>query len=437
MKRPVITIMDRYILRHLMGGYVAVLLTLVAMLSLENISRLSAAIVETDTPFTLLAYMLTALVPEYLGIAIPVATYLSMALAVRRLSVNGEWQIFTSIGLRPTRVMALPMALALGSAGAQLAIRMDLQPIGEHAFDQLLGEISAGVHGMPLRDLVAVDAHTTFVTDPSAGRARGTLNNVMIRRGGDVASAPTATASRDPSGAIILTLRNGVLIHPRPGGGYDTLAFARYHMRLAPERGRGATATEAERLDRVSAANLLPRINQEAARPGVPAPATAAFLSKIQSAALCLMLPWLGMALGVPPKRQAGGASIFIGLALIVVNLRSTAFVEEHFTIHPVPAALLHALLWVTIVAAISELAQRHGPGSIDQLLNKALRYARALSAKPLTVAPALHSAAASARESRWSLFSGEEGGIQTNSAVRPSGAGNSAALSGATLVGS
>lgn len=368
---PALRIVDRYLFRQMVGGYLLVVVALVTIMSLENVSRLTAAIIDTDSPVLLLVRLMSTLVPEYLGIAIPVATYLATAMAVRRLSLAGEWQIFEATGLSPARMMMMPMTLALLSAGAQLTIRLDVQPVGERTLDRLLSEVRRGLHGMTFKpgEIVAVDALTTVFAERPADAAPGTLANVIIRHRKDVATAERATVTRDVAGGIGFTLWNGTLVEHRSDGHFRTLTFARYSMNLPAAQAAARHRSAADRNDRLRLAELLPLVRAEAGTHGVAEPATAALLARLQSAAFCLMLPWFGFAFGVPPKRQAGGAALLLGVILIVINLRSTAFVERNLSTIPILSALAHQALWAAITVAVFKGSRHFGPGWIDEAL--------------------------------------------------------------------
>ncbi|MBB4101148.1 LptF/LptG family permease [Sphingomonas kyeonggiensis] len=354
--------LDRYVACEIARTYLLVLLTIIAILSLENAIRLATAVRGTNAPGLLLAQLMATLLPEYLGIAIPVATFLSVAFAIRALSLRGEWQMLEALGMSPWRYMAAPMLLALLSALLLLAVRLDLQPAGESALDRVSLEIVRGFHGLHLASGEAMQlGDTTLVAERVQDAGPGILGNVLVQRASDVLAAARATISIAPDGDFELTLADGHWLRRHPDGREQKIMFDRYHVRLPGTAGlppKGAV----ERMDRLGSAALLAGMAGETGR---DRPVSAALAGRIESAFFCMLLPVFAVALAVPPKRRPGGAGILLGILLIVLHLKGAAAVEAASEF-PVLGAGLHALFWTGIALALARGSLHHGAGYID-----------------------------------------------------------------------
>lgn len=359
-------ILDRYVAREIARNYLLIILTIITILSLENSIRLATAVTGTDAPGLLLGQLMATLVPEYLGIAIPIATFLSVALAIRALSLRGEWQMVEALGVRPSRYMAVPMLLALLSALVQLGVRLEMQPAGESALDRVSLEIARGFHGVHFMpgEAIQLGGDTTLVAERAEDAGPGMLENVLVQRASDVFAAAQAIVAIAPNGDFELTLADGHWLRRNPDGREQKILFDRYHLRLAGIAGlppKGAV----ERMDRLGSAALLAAMAGET---GKDRPVSAAMAGRIESAFFCMLLPILAMALAAPPKRRAGGAGIFLGILLIVLHIKSAAAVEAASEF-PVLGATLHALLWIGIAALLARGALRNGAGYVDTWL--------------------------------------------------------------------
>lgn len=355
-------ILDRYVAREIARNYLLVLLTIIAILSLENSIRLASAVRGTDAPGLLLAQLMATLLPEYLGIGIPVATFLAVAMAIRALSLRSEWQMLEALGVRPRRYMAVPMLLALVSAIVLLGVRLEVQPAGESALDRVSLEIVRGFHGLHIVSGEAIQlGDTTLVAERVQDAGPGVLEKVLVQRASDVLSAAQAIISIAPNGDFEITLADGHWLRRHPDGREQKILFDRYSVRLPGMAGlppKGAV----ERMDRLGSAALLAGIARETGR---DRPVAAAFAGRVESAYFCMLLPVFAMALAAPPRRRPGGAGILLGIVLIVLHLKGAAAVEAASEF-PVLGAALHALLWTGIALLLARGTLRYGAGYVD-----------------------------------------------------------------------
>lgn len=359
-------------------GYITVLAVMVAIMSLENAARLASAVERTDTPLILLARLMATLVPEYLGIAIPVATYLATAIAVRSLSLRGEWQMFGALGISSARIMLTPMLLAAVAACGQLAVRLEFQPVGERSLDNLLGEIRQGLHGAPMTpgEVLTLSDGTTIVSDLQKSNAGVSLIDVFVRRGSDVVTARAATLDRDKAGGILLNLTDGVLIREFGRDRRGAVTFQHYQISVPAVGAVTPVRTDAERLDRLTTRDLVGKLRDNDVTWGESAKAASALGVRLSNAAFCLLLPWMGLAFGSPPRRRIGGAAILLGFAAIALFLRSSKLVEMQFLAAPLLAAVLHFVAWTGIAVAVVRYAQRR-EGAWDHALTRTLKLVR------------------------------------------------------------
>lgn len=359
-----LSIIDRYLAREIARSYLAIVAVTITILSLENLTRLTSAVERTDNPGLLLGQLMATLIPEYLAIAIPVATFLAVAFAIRTLSLRSEWQMFGGLGLSPARIMALPMLLALGSAAVQLAVRLEVQPAGESALDRISLEIARGLHGMGLvpGELFRLPDGTSVIADRLAFAGPGQLANVVVHRGTDILVGNRASVSISPSGAINLILRRGNWFRADQSGERQVVHFGRFVVQLGGVV-KLRERTVADAMDRLGTQALLAGAARE--RGEASKPMFAALLTRIEGAGFCLLLPLFALALGTPPKRSSGGSGIFLGIVLIVVHFRSAAAIEAMST-HPLLAVVLHALVWTALAGGLAHAALHNEPGFID-----------------------------------------------------------------------
>ncbi|MFX8141307.1 LptF/LptG family permease, partial [Acinetobacter baumannii] len=79
-------------------------------------------------PVSVVWRMLANLLPEYLGLGIPIGLLLGVLLAFRRLAANSELDVMRAVGVSYVRLLRVPYLFALGLAIANLAIVGFVQP---------------------------------------------------------------------------------------------------------------------------------------------------------------------------------------------------------------------------------------------------------------------------------------------------------------------
>lgn len=362
---------DFYLLRQEMTGFVATIGIVVILLSLENSQRLWDFVSGTNAPSLLMLQMMGSLVPEYIGVGLPIASFLAPALTIRGLARKGEWQVLSASGLSPWRIMRAPMLLALAAASLQLAIRLDIEPLGERALDDIGHDIREGVFGTPidLDEFIQIDDRTAVYLMP--GASQGVTGSIFVRRGGDVFTARSATASRDLSGRVDIELFDGQQLLRQGEDRFSILTFNKYHLSIDTKPTPRARLSPPEQLDRMGGAALAREARLNLRSDMAERPAFSALLARISSALFCLMLPWLAFVLALPPRRGAGGAGLAIGIALIVLFLRTANLVETAGTGHPLLLAAVHMALWLAGTVALVRYGISHDDGAIDRALGK------------------------------------------------------------------
>ncbi|MBU6266930.1 MAG: LptF/LptG family permease [Sphingomonadales bacterium] len=379
---------DIYLLGQVVQAFAITAGLVVAILSLENVSRLWDLVSGTDSRFLLLARLMTALAPEYFGVALPVAAFVAPAWVVRALALRGEWQVFASIGISTRRVMLAPMLLTLLAATAQLAVRMDIEPWGERTLDETALEIRKGTFGTPIAfdEFIVPDRGSVVLISAPRGPGQS-IGAVFAQQDDQTFAARDATALRDATGQIFVELHDGQRLVPDGRGGMRVMHFDRYRFVVSPREVAAAHLPLLDELDRMSSGTLAKRARSEV---GHARHATASLMARLSSALFILLLPWLALVLGQPPRRKAGGFGLALGIGAIVLFLRTSNLVQTTYTGHPLTAAAVHLALWYGVVAGLCLYSARREAGWIDlAMADAAGRIGRPLRRLALRLLPA------------------------------------------------
>ena len=338
-------------------------------LSMETMPRLVARIGALGNGFYFVSQSLMSLIPEYLGIALPLAIYLASALAFRRLALSSELDVLAASGIGHVRMLRMPLIFAAAGCILSIGLSSFIQPAGERRLDALGTLATRGAFGVAFPEQVPniIDKNTQLYFETSRADR---IDNVLIQHGTTFISAQSASLARGPSGDMILNLRDGIMTGNLDNGMRSShFTNLRWDVPFAPAY-RAHWKPARDRLQRFDIRSLL---NFSAShRTGLPQErATASASGRFATALSTLWLPIFGFCFGPPPKRSRSGLALGLGIVLILIFWRSVALVEDHFAS---VAPVLHTVLLIgfgLLAWLLFRIERRHGSGTIEAMLMK------------------------------------------------------------------
>ena len=328
---------DRYLAKLILVPLLATLTLAAMLLLLEKMLRLFDFVVSEGGPVSVVWRMLANMIPEYLGLGIPLGLMLGVLFAFRRLALSSELDALRSVGLGYGRLLRVPYGFTLLLVVANLAIVGFIQPKAEYAYESLRFELRSGALGASIKvgEFNNIGRRTTLRVERSENEGTD-LHGVFLRAESRDGRTLAVTADRgtflatDDPNTILFRLANGRLVHDAPG--YRTprvLSFTRYDLpidlpAIESFRRRGNGTQEL----------TLPELVRFAARGGgAPEDRRAAiranFHFRMVEIAMMLLLPLLAVALAVPPKRSTSGLGIFLSIVMVVTYHKVNQYAEQ------------------------------------------------------------------------------------------------------------
>jgi lipopolysaccharide export system permease protein len=268
--------------------------------------------------------MLANLLPEYLGLGIPIGLLLGILLAFRRLAANSELDVLRGVGVSYNRLLRVPYMYAIVLAALNLAIVGYVQPIARYYYEGLRFELRTGALGASIKvgEFTNLGSRMTLRIEESKDKGRelsGIFVHAQSQNGdwlGVTAERGKFLATDDPN-VIIFRLANGTLIHNRPE--FKTprvLTFSSHDLpinlpKFESFRVRGGRNLEFTLPE-------LARAGHEAATPELRDASRSEFHFRLAEVAMMFLLPMLAVALGVPAKRSTSGLGVFLSIVMIV-----------------------------------------------------------------------------------------------------------------------
>ena len=317
--------LDRYMARLIAVPLFSTLIISAMLLVLDRMLRLFDFVASEGGPVSVVWRMLANLLPEYLGLGIPIGLMLGVLLAFRRLATSSELDVLRGVGMGYRRLLRVPYAYAIVLAALNLAIVGYVQPKARYAYEGLRFELRSGALGASIKvgEFTRLGDRMTLRIEESresGADLRGIFVQVSRPNGqwlGVTAERGQFLATDDPN-TILFRLTNGTLLHDQPGfRSPRTLTFSAHDLPidlpdLGAFRARGGRDLE-QTLPELARTGHDPAQTEET-RDG----ARANFHFRLVEVATMFLLPLLALALGVPPKRSTSALGVFLSIVMLV-----------------------------------------------------------------------------------------------------------------------
>jgi lipopolysaccharide export system permease protein len=279
--------------------------------------------------------MLANLLPEYLGLGIPIGLTLGILLAFRRLATTSELDVLRGVGMSYGRLLRVPYMFAIALAALNLAIVGFVQPLARYNYEGLQFELRSGALGASIKvgEFTNLGDRMTLRIEESRDEGRD-LRGIFVRvetpdRQTLAVTAESGTfLATDDKETIIFRLTRGVLIHQSTESPIPrTLTFSQHDLpidlpKIENFRGRGERNLEL----------TLPELVRTGANADTAESTRntswANFHFRLVEVATMFLLPMLALALGVPPKRSTSPLGVFLAIVMLVTYHKINQYAE-------------------------------------------------------------------------------------------------------------
>lgn len=377
---------DRYIARLIFFPMLGTLALAAMLLVLEKMLRLFDFVATEGGPVSVVWRMLANLIPEYLSLAIPIGLMLGILLAFRKLATSSELDVLKGVGMSFGRLMRMPFAFAIALAALNLAIVGFIQPVARYAYEGLQFELRSGALGASIKvgEFTKMGDRMTLRVEESFDDGRH-LQGIFVRavnKDGQTVSATAAggqfMATDDPD-TIILRLKNGVLVHESPKFSVPrVLSFDNHDLpiplpKIEAFRTRGGADRE------MTIPELYVAGKNQAEAPETRLETRSNFHFRIVEVASMFIIPFIAIALAIPPKRSTSSLGIFISIVLLVTQHKINQYAEDlgaRGSVDPILALwvpfFLFAALGIWMYYQVAHVPGGQPIGVLERLASKA-----------------------------------------------------------------
>ncbi len=346
---------DRYLARLILIPLLASLTIAAMLLLLDKMLKLFDFVMNEGGPVSVVWRMLGNLIPEYLSLGIPIGVMLGILLAFRGLALSSELDALRAVGISYNRLLRVPMLFALVFAVVNVGIVGYLQPYSRYAYEGLRFELRSGALGASIKvgEFAKLGKGMTLRVERSENQGRD-LFGLFVRAEAKDGKALAVTADRgtflstDDPDVILLRLFKGTLVHSStPEALPRVLSFDQHDLpinlpamgafRARGDRNLELTLPELARLDLDPRASRLDKLQS-----------AATLNRRIAQCVVMFVLPFLALALAVPPKRSTSALGVFVSIVLLTTYHKLTEYGERMGSIGRVDPVLAQ---WVPFAA--------------------------------------------------------------------------------------
>jgi len=335
---PRLGLIDRYLARSIAVPLLGSLILAAMLLVLDKMLRLFQYVVDAGGPVSVVWRMLANLLPEYLSLGIPIGLMLGILLAFRKLALSSELDALRGIGIGYGRLLRVPFAYAIPLAIINLLIVGYLEPFTHYRYEGLRFDLKSGALGAAIKvgEFNQLGKHLTLRIDRSENKGTQ-LHGIFVESEDNKGMKLAATAEHgrflatDDPDKILFRLTKGRLVQDSPKFKTPrTLAFDTYDLPVSLpviDQFRRRAAGQADELYlhelwRLGYGGGAATIAQRNAM-------EAHFNFRMVEVVMMLMLPFLAIALAVPPKRSSSGLGIFVAILMVVAYHKVNQYAEE------------------------------------------------------------------------------------------------------------
>jgi lipopolysaccharide export system permease protein len=320
-------LVDRYILRTVITPLLLALSIAGMLLLLEHMLRLFDFVLAEQGPVDVVWQMLANLVPHYLGLALPLGTFLGIMLAFRSLSLSSELDALSSSGASFGRLLRPIYVLVLFIMVLDFLLVSYIQPYSRYEYSQIRFNVTSGALGIkvPAGEFVDISDQVTIRLGAINKETREAENIFLERRGLDggrtTITARHGSISTTPDiRSLLLKLEQGrqVLIDPL-GEQIEALNFDSFDLEIdlpaiGVFRERGGDEREATFGEVVSFLGRETRASSplyDEYRAGLH--------WRIIHPLSFLVMPILAIAMGISGRRKSSSVKPIVGIAILIV----------------------------------------------------------------------------------------------------------------------
>jgi LPS export ABC transporter permease LptF/LPS export ABC transporter permease LptG len=316
--------LDRYVLREALAPFALALLVLTFILIIPFIIAQAETMIAKGVPWLTVAQVMVTLLPQALGLTIPMSLLVALLVALGRLSGDREVVAMLACGLSPLRLLRPALALGVVAWAGTTWVMLWAIPDANQRFREITTRLVADRAEGEVKPRVFFEDFPGYVVYVREVPADGGWSGVL------------AADTRSPEHPVLFLARRGRMLvdrdkrtiqmvlsdgarhstTPRDPDGYEVVQFGEIVLSLDPESvfpRAGPARGERE----MTIAELRTRADTLVQGGHSPHNPLMEIHKKFSIPAACLVFALIGVALGASYRKDGKFASFVVGLSVI------------------------------------------------------------------------------------------------------------------------
>ena len=330
--------LDRYVIREIIPPFLLTLLVFTFILAIPPVMDQLETLVAKGVPWQTAGRIILTLVPQALGLTIPMALLVSLLIGLGRLSADREFVALLACGVSPYRLLVPVLLFATLAAAVTMYVMIAAIPDANQTFRQITFDLISKRVEHDIRPRVFFEDFPGWVLyardEPDPGTTGWKDVLVADTRKPEAPELFLANRGRlvldREHRTVDLILTDGTRYAARKPGETQTYRFPNdLRLGLDPE-----TVFRRVELQRDVNEKTIPQLRAtiaEKRRTGThsPHPEIIAIHQKFSIPAACLVFAVIGLAVGLSVAREGRLAGFVVGIAVIFVYYAIMFFSES------------------------------------------------------------------------------------------------------------
>ncbi|MFQ5561304.1 MAG: LPS export ABC transporter permease LptF [Nitrospinota bacterium] len=320
------TLLDRYIFKELLSIFLLSLMGLTGVLLLEKIHFLSDLIFNKGVTLAETLLLLFYISPSFLSITIPLSILLASIMGFSRLSAESELVAMKACGLSIYRLMLPVFVISFVAYIASSIITVELQHKGNLLLKNMIFNVLKTRADLQFKERVfnnTLSGMTIYVD--KKGDASPVMNGVFIHTEAPKENARIIFAREGRlvpiNGSVVLHLIDGTIHEPgNEGESYHLLKFKEYDLKISFNDQEKQGSKSYKGRQEMSVTELKSEIRRLEKEDKDANLLRVEIHAKYAVPFACIAFGILGAPLGIRVNRSGKGASLGVGVVIMVLN---------------------------------------------------------------------------------------------------------------------
>jgi len=327
--------LDRYLIRETLGPFALALSLFTFLLWVQPMLKTAEVLVAKGAPMGTIAYLLMTLLPQALGVTVPMAFLAAVVMALGRFSGDREAVAMMACGVSPVRLIRPMLMMASVAAAATLYVLIWLMPDANQSFRDVTFQLTQKMAAEDVQPRLFYEGFTNKVILIGDRKPDGSWAKVMIADTSEpgrpsIQLAETARLVTDEKARLVNIIQSNVTSYRllKNNVDYEVQQSTEEVTHIDPKSVFGDGASPGRGFNELTITQLDAQAREKMASGLSPHNEIMYKQQRFAFPLACLVFAIMGVALGVSTRKDGKLAGFAIGIVVIMAYYGIMTFFE-------------------------------------------------------------------------------------------------------------